>query len=225
MNRFTGFNSETNDFLVGITFNNNKEWFYEHKKMYDENVHKAITLLANEVYEKMHAYDDNFLEIPKISRINRDLRFSKDKRPYKLSKWFFLRGDGKPDIIYPRPSFYFEISANTWSYGLLFWAKPAGMAKYRQMIEANRAEFENIIKKLKKNKQFLISGEKYKRIYNTDLSEELQDFAQRKELVISSEREYTDTVVYSPELPNFIFEEYKKLYPLYKFLLRGSLNE
>ena len=62
-------------------------------------------------------------------------------------------------------------------------------------------------------------------VVSVDLSDELQDFAQRKELVISSEREYTDTVVYSEELPNFIFEEYKKLYPLYKFLLRGSLNE
>ena len=96
MENFRGFTEQTNDFLVGIKFNNNKEWFNANKLMYTENVHKPMVALANEVYEKMHEYKKNFYEKPKISRINRDIRFSNNKSPYKISKWFFLRGDGSP---------------------------------------------------------------------------------------------------------------------------------
>ena len=52
MENFRGFTEQTNDFLVGIKFNNNKEWFNANKLMYTENVHKPMVALANEVYEK-----------------------------------------------------------------------------------------------------------------------------------------------------------------------------
>ena len=60
MENFRGFTEQTNDFLVGIKFNNNKEWFNANKLMYTENVHKPMVALANEVKKKMHEYKKNF---------------------------------------------------------------------------------------------------------------------------------------------------------------------
>ena len=125
------FNSLTNDFLIGIRFNNYKDWFHTHKDMYKKNVHEPMVELANEVYERMHQMDSNFVQTPKISRANRDIRFSKNKNPYKESKWFFLRADGKPDLTYPKPTYFFEISPDWWRYGLFYAPKPSNMAAYR----------------------------------------------------------------------------------------------
>ena len=170
MENFRGFTEQTNDFLVGIKFNNNKEWFNANKLMYTENVHKPIVALANEVYEKMHEYKKNFNEKPKISRINRDIRFSNNKSPYKISKWFFLRGDGSPHIRYEKPTYFFEMSGDWWRYGLFYAPTPTGMEKYRNKISADLPAFERLVNKYDKNKKFELYGEMYKRILNKELS-------------------------------------------------------
>lgn len=215
---FKGFTEQTNDFIIGIKFNNNKEWFHANKEMYDKNVHKPIVALANEIYELMHKMDSNFVERPKISRINRDIRFSKNKQPYKVHKWFFLRADGKPDIQYDRPTFFFELGADWWRYGLFYSPKPARLAQYRKRIEARADEFEAIMKKLERGRFFEISGESYKKDFKTEVNPYLKKFTQLKYLELTRYEDYSNMTVYSPELVKTVFKGYKKLYSLYQFL-------
>ncbi|MBQ7266005.1 MAG: DUF2461 domain-containing protein [Firmicutes bacterium] len=213
--KFGGFNSETNDFLVGIKFNNNKEWFHAHKESYDENVHAAISALGWAVYDDMHAFDKDFEQIPKISRINRDLRFSKNKAPYKTEKWFFLRADQKPDLVYPRPSFFFAMNAEYWDYGLLFSPEPSLLASYRQKVMARQKEFKDIIKL---TEGFELEGDKYKRAFYKDADPLLFPWIQAKVIALTKSFDYRDKRFYSEELPHILSKEFQKLYPLYKFL-------
>ncbi len=212
------FNELTNDYLIGIRFNNYKEWFHEHKQMYTLNVHEPMVELADEVFVLMHKMDKGFNEMPKISRANRDIRFSKNKNPYKECKWFFLRGDGKPDLTYPKPTYFFEISPDWWRYGLFYFPKPSDMALYRKKLEAEQARFTRIVKKLEKDKFFQLEGESYKREFKNDLPPQLNSWYQFKGFDLIRYEEYSNMDFYGDNLPDLVFEGFKKLYDMYKFL-------
>lgn len=110
---FNGFNEYTNEYLVGIKFNNNKPWFQAHKDMYTENVHNITVEFADALLAKIVDFDPEFTEKPKISRANRDIRFSKNKAPYKLCKWFFFKNPlTKGSMPHNAPGFFFEMSAD-----------------------------------------------------------------------------------------------------------------
>lgn len=217
------FNELTNEYLIGIRFNNYKEWFHEHRDMYRLNVHEPMAELADLVYEKMHKMDKNFVQTPKVSRANRDIRFSKNKSPYKECKWFFLRDDGKPDLTYPRPTYFFEISPDWWRYGMFYYPKPADMQLYRNKLSAESARFERIVKKLERLKGFEVTGEKYKREFKNELSPRLNGWYQFKGFDIIHYEEYTNTAFYGDDLPDIVFEAFKKLYDMYRFLYEISL--
>lgn len=213
------FNEQTNEILMGIRFNNYKSWFHEHKTMYDENVHKPMVCLANAIYEKMHQMDKEFEEIPKISRANRDIRFSKNKAPYKESKWFFLRGDGKPDIVYPKPSYFFEISPDWWRYGLFYSPRPSELQLYRNKIDADPAGCKRIVEYASGLNKFQFDGEDYKRIYNSKYGEDINIWYRKKWLQFVYWGDYSQKEFYSDELADIVFEDFKTLYPVYKYLL------
>lgn len=70
------------EFFAKLKQNNNKEWFAEHKAEYEANIKKPAEFLSTIITEKL----DELTGIPhkaKIFRIYRDVRFSKDKTPYK----------------------------------------------------------------------------------------------------------------------------------------------
>ena len=215
---FTGFNELTNEYLMGIRFNNNKEWFQAHKDMYRQNVHEPICALADDLFAKMRDMDKNFMEIPKISRANRDIRFSKNKNPYKECKWFFFRADGKPDIVYARPTYFFEMSPDWWRYGLFYAPTPTGMKNYRKRIDANPAEFKKIKKIIDKQDVFKLDGEDYKRLFNKDTDKDILSWYQKKYLEITSWHDYSENIFYEDGLTDLVFEGFKLLYPVYKYL-------
>ena len=85
------------EFLKGLRQNNNKEWFNDHRKEYDES--KAQMLFFTEIMiQEIRKFDP---EIPMMSpkdclfRIFRDVRFSNDKRPYKTNMGSFIAPGGR----------------------------------------------------------------------------------------------------------------------------------
>lgn len=224
MDSFQGFYEETNEYLIGIRFNNYKEWFHEHRDMYNQYVQQPMKLFAQEVFDKMQGFDKDFADLPKISRANRDIRFSNNKNPYKESKWFFLRSDGSPRIIYPKPTYFFEITPDFWWYGLFFAPGPAGMGEYRKKIESDTANFERIIKNIERQKLFTIEGEEYKRLFNKDIDKKILPYYQKKEITFARRQDYTATEVYGRELTDIVADGFKRLYPMYRFLSDAALN-
>ncbi len=218
------FNEQTNDYLIGIRLNNYREWFHSHRDMYRLNVHEPMVELADEVFQLMHKMDKGFMETPKISRANRDIRFSKNKNPYKECKWFFLRSDGKPDLTYPKPTYFFEISPDWWRYGLFYYPKPTDMALYRKKLEAEAPRFERIVKKLERDKLFAATGDSYKRQFKHQLPDSLNEWYQYKGFDLIHWEEYSNTDFYGDNLASIVFEGFKKLYDMYKFLNEISLD-
>lgn len=75
MERFTGWPPSALDWFRELEQNNNREWFQAHRKSYDEAVRGPLEALLEELREE---FGD-----AKVTRPNRDIRFSPDKRPYK----------------------------------------------------------------------------------------------------------------------------------------------
>ena len=74
----------TFDFLNDLAANNDREWFQKNKKYYDKSHEEMIAFAAN--INQLMAQHDKVEEVPpkkSLFRIYRDVRFSKDKSPYK----------------------------------------------------------------------------------------------------------------------------------------------
>ena len=82
--RFDGFADTKLTFFKKLAKNQNKAWFVEHKSEYDEGWNAPMVALLAEAREKLDgAYPHLELGEPHVMRIYRDVRFSKDKTPYK----------------------------------------------------------------------------------------------------------------------------------------------
>ena len=83
---FNGFTPATIDFLWGIRFNNNRDWFQQHKSEYQRDLYEPMLALAQAVREQFSIEGT----ILKTSRIYRDVRYS-GGIPYKEHLWFCIR--------------------------------------------------------------------------------------------------------------------------------------
>ena len=99
---FAGFPPAALDFLRGLAAHNEKPWFEAHRDEYEAAVRAPTLALVDEVDARLGALAPEFVGDRRRSvfRIFRDVRFSKDKRPYKTNAgcWFFHRDvrDGAP---------------------------------------------------------------------------------------------------------------------------------
>ena len=125
-------------FLKDLARNNNREWFEKNKSRYNESK-EEFEMFVSDLLNDMIEFDDSLAGLnPKklIFRIYRDVRFSKDKSPYKknLSAAFSSEGKGLGT-----PGYYFHVQPNNESFvGIgLFQPVPEKLAKIRQEIDYN----------------------------------------------------------------------------------------
>ena len=146
-------------FLKDLKKNNNKEWFDANRKMY-EAAKKDFENLVQTVIE-IYCKKDNELTSLKAKdcmfRINRDIRFSKDKSPYKTNFGASINKGGRKSIL---AGYYFHCEpSESFVGGGLWMPMPEELKKIRQEIDYCFEEFKKIINN-KKFKTFY--GELYK---------------------------------------------------------------
>src|SRR4249919_2829601 len=95
------------DFLKDLSKNNNRDWFLKNKERYDE-AHQNIISFADALLTEMRKHDNIETKSGKASlfRIYRDVRFSKDKSPYKT----YWGGGFKRATKKLRGGYYFQIA-------------------------------------------------------------------------------------------------------------------
>jgi uncharacterized protein (TIGR02453 family) len=95
---FPGFSRGALTFLRQLKRNNRREWFQANRETYDREVLEPLKLLVEEVDVRFGHFAPEYIGDPKrsIFRIHRDVRFSKDKSPYKThaASWFKHRNAG-----------------------------------------------------------------------------------------------------------------------------------
>ncbi|MEY3982650.1 MAG: hypothetical protein RL160_207 [Bacteroidota bacterium] len=100
-------NADFFEFFIGLAQNNRKSWFDEHRTDYEKHVKQPFHQLVAAIQEQLGPPFDAQKTSELIFRINRDIRFSKNKEPYKLHMAAAFAPEGKKDMQHP--GFYFQI--------------------------------------------------------------------------------------------------------------------
>lgn len=138
-------NKRTLDFLVALNKNNNRDWFQANKPWYEEarkNFAGFIDLLALEI-QKIDSSIGQVSSREAMFRINRDIRFSKDKSPYKTNMGAYIVPGGKKSGL---AGYYFHIEpGNSFLAGGIHMPSSDILKKVRKEIFDNIEEFLSII--------------------------------------------------------------------------------
>ena len=133
----------TISFLKQLKLNNNRDWFNKNKDQF-KSIQSDIKIFAQEVKDSLSISDD--IEKLKIFRIYRDLRFSKDKTPFKKNIGMAFHR-AKPEL---RGGYYLEISADESFLAVGFWnPNKEDLLRIRKEIEIDGQQFKSIINQKK----------------------------------------------------------------------------
>jgi len=141
----------TLDFLITLKKNNNREWFQANKSWY-EAAKKDFTGFIDLLAIAIQKFDPDIGQVNSreaMFRIYRDVRFSKDKSPYKTNFGAFIVPGGKKSGL---AGYYFHIEpGDCFLAGGIYMPSPDILKKVRREIYENIEEFLSIIE----NKEFL----------------------------------------------------------------------
>ena len=211
---FRGYTQKTVDFLWGIRFNNERTWFMEHKEEYQKELLEPTKALAGEVYDGIRTLLPHEPLMVKVSRIYRDARRLHGRGPYKDHLWFCVR-TGDEDWT-GRPTFYFEIAPDYYSYGLGFWAAaPATMERFRRRAAEHPEELTALTEKLLAHGVFTVAGPEYARPKKTP-HELLQPWFHKKSVTLQFEKPL-DERIFRRSLAAEIVAELATLVPFYRY--------
>jgi uncharacterized protein (TIGR02453 family) len=132
-------------FIKDLKKNNNKPWFDTNRKKYEEAKTDFIGFIENTI-AAIAKFDPAIAPLKAkdcIFRINRDVRFSKDKSPYKANMGAYMNPGGKKINT---PGYYFHCEpGQSFAAGGLYVPMPPDLAKARQEIDYNFGEWKKII--------------------------------------------------------------------------------
>ena len=138
--------SDTLNFIKDVAEHNSREWFAENKARY-ENAKDDVLALVDQLIPKLAAIDPEFsVDTPAkkcLMRIYRDVRFSKNKDPYKNN--YGISFNVKPKGV-PDPGYYLHIQPGESFFAAGFWMPEAPvLKKVREEIDYNTSAFLDII--------------------------------------------------------------------------------
>lgn len=217
----------TIQFLQKLKKNNNKEWFEKNRSTY-ELAKKDFILFIENVINELKKKDATLqlLEAKNCTfRINRDIRFSKNKTPYKTNMGASLNKGGKKAIT---AGYYLHIEPGASFMACGIWMPmQEELKKIRQEIDYNLDEFQKIISSkkfiqefggLEKTKEYLLS--RPPKGYDTD--NPAIEYLKFKSYIVS--KKVSDKEITNKNFIKNIVTTFETAIPLIQFLNRAIEN-
>lgn len=215
--------AKTLHFLTDLTKNNNKAWFESHKADYleaKENFESFITGFLKNLSAEEAGF--GLLQAKNcIFRIYRDVRFSKNKTPYKDHLAAGINKGGKRVHV---PGYHLHIAPGHAFFAGGIWRPEAEMlAKVRQEIDYNFDEFSGILKKVKASKLFDVIDDEEAltrppKGYAAD--NPAIEFIKMKSFILV--RSFTDKQIIQKDFLENLMKSYQTLKPFVSFIERSS---
>lgn len=206
------------EFLTELQANNHRTWFDENRKRYD--LAKAeFELFVGELINRIGVYDKSIAgqEAKKCTfRIYKDVRFAKDKTPYKNNMGAYLVDGGKKS---PKAGYYLHVQPGaSFIAGGLWMPTTAMLRAARQEIAYNTGDFKNIVENPELKKIFgNFDAEELKKHPKEFLEfEDAQPYMRYKHFVLS--KKFNDKEICNKNFINTLDNSYKQLFPLIQFL-------
>lgn len=213
---------EVFSFFNRLDKNNNREWFTEHKAEFKE-LEKEVKQFYNQLYDRLNKHDQ--VDKLKLFRIYRDVRFSKDKTPYKTHFGGSFHRK-KPEL---RGGYYLHIQPNNESFIATGFWEP-----HKDDLFRIRKEFEMDASEMRK----IMSANKFKEVWGELVGDELKtapkgfdkeheniDLIKKKMYIFT--RKFTDKEVTSNDFINTVDDSFKAIRPFFNYMsdvLTTNLN-
>lgn len=204
------------EFLKTLGKNNDRDWFQAHKDWYVQK-HEEVIAFADELLSKLNEHDLIETESGKKSlfRIYRDVRFSKDKSPYK-THW---SGGFRRATKLRRGGYYFHIEPGGSMVGGGFWApNKEDLQRIREEIAVNGDELREIINSKDFKSTFgTLDGEQLKKApKGFDVDHPNIDLLRYKQFIFS--KSFSDEEVMAPDFVDKLNDAFKKMRPFFDFM-------
>jgi uncharacterized protein (TIGR02453 family) len=200
-------------FLKKLEKNNNRDWFTENKKEY-KGLESEMKSFFNSVGEEVKTHDE--IERVKVFRIYRDVRFSKDKTPYKINFSSSLSRAGAK----LRGGYYIHVQPNNGSIlAAGFWGpEKKDLLRIRKELEVDASEFRQIIgsKKLKSIWGDLVGQELKTSPKGFDKEHPNIDLIKKKQFIFT--RTFTDKEVLDSGFINEVNKSFKAIRPYFDLM-------
>jgi uncharacterized protein (TIGR02453 family) len=205
-------NKSTLNFLIQLKENNNREWFSEHKKAFEIEQKLAKTFFTS-VGEQLGKIDS--IERIQIFRIYRDVRFSKDKLPYKNH---FSVGFTRTKPLL-RGGYYLHIEPGGSFVGGGFWEpNPVDLYRIRKEFEMDDEEIRTIIADPNFKKFFgELKGEELKTApKGFDKTHPAIDLIRKKQYLLT--RSFSDKEVFAPNFKEDVLATFQAMQPFFNYM-------
>ena len=224
---FQGFKPAALTFFRGLAKNNTKAWFESRREIYEAEVREPMKALVDEMDARFGRFGPEIIGDPRraIFRINRDIRFSKDKSPYKThAACWFNHGNATRQVGQEAESgsagFYFHLEPGTSFLGAGIWMPPRGqLGKIRDALAEDPKGFGAVVEapavkrrygKLEDESMLTRLPRGYEPGHPAERWLRYQSFTMGRAIM---ERE-----VLGSKLPQILERDYKALLPLVRWL-------
>lgn len=215
----TYFDQDFLDFFKELAANNHKDWFDANRKRYEKSVKEPFKAFVSDLIGHISKNDQTIQIRPEdaIFRINRDIRFSPDKAPYKLDRSAIISPAGRKD--HSTPGFYISLGPEFLQMGGgAYSLNTHQLKRVRSYICENPHRFEERLSNPEFQKCYDgVKGEEHKR-----LPREYQAAALKQPLLYKKQFYYmtkkSPELITSQALMLTAMNHYKAALPLQEFL-------
>ncbi len=211
-------------FLKELQKNNRREWFQENKERYERDVREPMLEFISDFGPKLEKISPAFLADPRkvggsLFRIYRDVRFSRDKSPYKIFAGSQFRHEMGKDAH--APGFYFHLEPGNSFFGAGIW-QPDGksLLKIREAIVEDPALWKKVTGSSAFRNNFALGGGSLKRPpRGFDSEHPLIEDLKRKDFVISAP--LTEREICSDRVLTLFAQKCRSAGPFVSFLTKA----
>jgi uncharacterized protein (TIGR02453 family) len=224
MTRFEGFADEQAKFFRALARHNDRAWFLAHKAEFEQGWNAPMKLLLSDVrdaIDRHYAHSD--LDEPKVFRIFRDVRFARDKSPYKthIGGYIPLRRAGKKSTDVPMALYFHVGDKERFAAAGHYMMEPESLDRFRRAVadEARGKELGRILASLDKKGFPADSHERLKRVpKGFEADHPRADLLKRKGLFVTFPP-IPPGVLATPGLPKWLAAGCKTVAPLVEWLV------
>ena len=222
------FPQNTVSFLKKLSKNNNREWFEEHRDSYNSDFLEPLFQFVVDMGDKLYKLDPEISAVPKIDksifRLHRDVRFSKDKKPYKTNAGVYFWNNRAPKK--ESFGFYFHLEPKKFFLGSgnYMFSKDA-LKKYRDAVADSVVgkELDKAIKNILRKGNYKLGGKHYKKVpRGYDPESPRADYLLHNGIFTSYESQNLNEI-YDKDIVDFSFKIFRDMLPLHQWLVKHLL--
>lgn len=217
---FDGFPRDAVRYLQDLERHNNRVWFEQHREDYQRVILEPAQAFVVATGRLLRRLSSDIYAVPKINasirRMNRDIRFSRDKRPYKnhLDLWFWQGSDAGAQ----HPGYFFRLTAKslTLGAGMHMFDKPF-LERYRDAVLDPRrgARLQQAMRKILTGGACELGGQHFKRPPRAiDPSDPRAPLLLHNGLFVGMTLRPVPAEVFSSAGPAFCFGHFRAMSPL-----------